>query len=106
MNSVVIEPEPRDSQAVMSSDAPRMPDPVESNSFIPTLDRQGAVWLYIDEITEAYGTPEQRGRLREDEHASGSGECVEQRRRARRGGIFHAAATPGFCRKVPRLAEG
>src|SRR5512144_2499782 len=35
-------------------DAPRMPDPVENNSFIPTLDRQGAIWLYIDEITRVY----------------------------------------------------
>ena len=38
----------------MSNDVPRMPDPVENNSFIPTLDRQGAIWLYIDEITQAY----------------------------------------------------
>src|SRR5262245_4066432 len=38
----------------MSNDVARMPDPVENNSFIPTLDRQGAIWLYIDEITEAY----------------------------------------------------
>ena len=38
----------------MSNDTPRMPDPVENNSFIPTLDRQGAIWLYIDEITQAY----------------------------------------------------
>ena len=40
--------------ASMSNDAPRMPDPVENNSFIPTLDRQGAIWLYIDEVTQAY----------------------------------------------------
>ena len=38
----------------MSNDVLRMPDPVENNSFIPTLDRQGAIWLYIDEITQAY----------------------------------------------------
>src|SRR5262245_58965519 len=38
----------------MSNDAPRMPDPVENNCFIPTLDRQGAIWLYVDEITQAY----------------------------------------------------
>jgi hypothetical protein len=38
----------------MSNDVPRMPNPVENNSFIPTLDRQGAIWLYIDEITQAY----------------------------------------------------
>jgi hypothetical protein len=38
----------------VSNDDPRMPDTVENNSFIPTLDRQGAIWLYIDEITQAY----------------------------------------------------
>src|SRR5262245_13132005 len=38
----------------MSNDVPRMPEPVENNSFIPTLDRQGAIWLYVDEITQAY----------------------------------------------------
>ena len=38
----------------MPNDTPRMPDPVENNSFIPTLARHGAIWLYIDEITQAY----------------------------------------------------
>ena len=38
----------------MGSDVPRMPDPIENNSLIPTLDRQGAIWLYIDEVTQAY----------------------------------------------------
>ena len=38
----------------MSNDVPRMPDPAENNSFIPTLDRQGAIWLYVDQITRAY----------------------------------------------------
>ena len=38
----------------MPSDVPTMPDPVENNSFIPTLDREGAIWLYVDEITQAY----------------------------------------------------
>jgi hypothetical protein len=38
----------------MLNDVPRMPEPVENNSFIPTLDRQGAIWLYVDEITQAY----------------------------------------------------
>jgi SAM-dependent methyltransferase len=38
----------------MPSDIPRMPEPVENNAFIPTLDRQGAIWLYVDEITRAY----------------------------------------------------
>jgi SAM-dependent methyltransferase len=33
---------------------PAMPDPVENYAFIPTLDSQGAIWLYIDEITQAY----------------------------------------------------
>ena len=31
-----------------------MPDPIENDSMIPTLDRQGAIWLYIDEVTQAY----------------------------------------------------
>ena len=39
---------------MLSPDIPRMPDPVERDSFIPTLDRQGAVWLYVDPITQAY----------------------------------------------------
>jgi hypothetical protein len=38
----------------MKSDAPRMPDAVENNSFIPTLDRHGAIWLYTNAITQAY----------------------------------------------------
>jgi 16S rRNA A1518/A1519 N6-dimethyltransferase RsmA/KsgA/DIM1 with predicted DNA glycosylase/AP lyase activity len=38
----------------MSNDVSRMPAPVENNSFIPTLDRQGAIWLYVDAITQAY----------------------------------------------------
>lgn len=31
-----------------------MPEPVENGSFIPTLDKQGAIWLYVDEVTQAY----------------------------------------------------
>jgi len=38
----------------MSNDVPKMPAPVENDSFIPTLDRQGAIWLYVDAITQAY----------------------------------------------------
>jgi hypothetical protein len=38
----------------MSNDVSRMPAPVENNSFIPTLDRQGAIWLYVDAITQSY----------------------------------------------------
>lgn len=38
----------------MSNEAPRMPDPVANGSFIPTLDGQGAVWLYVDAITQDY----------------------------------------------------
>jgi SAM-dependent methyltransferase len=38
----------------MKSDTPRMPDPVEGGMMIPTLDRQGWIWLYRDEITKAY----------------------------------------------------
>jgi ubiquinone/menaquinone biosynthesis C-methylase UbiE len=38
----------------MPSEVPRMPDAVAGGAFIPTLDRQGAIWLYVDEITQAY----------------------------------------------------
>ncbi len=38
----------------MINDVPTMPDPIENNSMIPTLDQQGAIWLYIDAITQAY----------------------------------------------------
>ncbi len=34
--------------------APRMPDPIAQGSMIPTLDRQGAVWLFVDEVTSKY----------------------------------------------------
>ena len=37
----------------MSDVTPQMPEAV-ANAFIPTLDRQGAVWLYVDEVTQAY----------------------------------------------------
>jgi SAM-dependent methyltransferase len=31
-----------------------MPDPVENGAFIPTLNGQGAIWLYVDQVTQAY----------------------------------------------------
>lgn len=31
-----------------------MPEPIENGALIPTLDRQGAVWLFEDEITRRY----------------------------------------------------
>ena len=31
-----------------------MPEPVENGMMIPTLDRQGWIWLYKDEITKSY----------------------------------------------------
>jgi hypothetical protein len=31
-----------------------MPAPIENDSMIPTLDRQGAIWLYTDHVTAAY----------------------------------------------------
>jgi len=40
--------------SAMSDPIPKMPAPVENDSFIPTLDMQGAIWLYVDEVTEAY----------------------------------------------------
>src|SRR5215475_10840935 len=33
---------------------PKMPDPVENGAFIPTLNGQGAIWLYVDQVTQAY----------------------------------------------------
>lgn len=38
----------------MPSEIPRMPDAVAGGAFIPTLDRQGAIWLYVDEVTQSY----------------------------------------------------
>lgn len=38
----------------MSSNVPEMPSAVENESFIPTLDGQGAIWLYVDEVTQQY----------------------------------------------------
>lgn len=38
----------------MTSDNPLMPAPVENRMMIPTLDNQGWIWLYKDEITKAY----------------------------------------------------
>jgi SAM-dependent methyltransferase len=38
----------------MKTDIPRMPEPVENGMMIPTLDRQGWIWLYKDEITKSY----------------------------------------------------
>ena len=38
----------------MSDPAPQMPAPVENGMMIPTLDRQGWIWLYKDEVTESY----------------------------------------------------
>ena len=38
----------------MSDTAHQMPPPIENGMMIPTLDGQGWIWLYKDEITEAY----------------------------------------------------
>ena len=38
----------------MTNDTPLMPAPVENGMMIPTLDNQGWIWLYKDEITNAY----------------------------------------------------
>lgn len=38
----------------MNNPIPRMPEPVENGMMIPTLDRQGWIWLYKDEITKSY----------------------------------------------------
>jgi SAM-dependent methyltransferase len=36
------------------TDTPRMPRPIENGMLVPTLDGQGWIWLYRDEITQAY----------------------------------------------------
>src|SRR5690606_30112851 len=33
---------------------PKMPAPIENGVLVPTLDGQGWIWLYRDEITKAY----------------------------------------------------
>lgn len=38
----------------MTECEPRMPEPIENDSMIPTLDRHGAIWLYTDGVTRAY----------------------------------------------------
>jgi len=38
----------------VSGNVPQMPEPVENGMMIPTLDRQGWIWLYKDEVTESY----------------------------------------------------
>ena len=66
----------------------------------------GTVGPEIIQHRSRHGSAEQRGRLRQDQHAPGSGKYVERWRRARCGCVFHEAAPPGLCRKVARLAEG
>jgi len=36
------------------ADIPKMPAPIENGMLVPTLDGQGWIWLYRDEITKAY----------------------------------------------------
>jgi hypothetical protein len=31
-----------------------MPEPIENGMMVPTLDGQGWIWLYKDEITKSY----------------------------------------------------
>jgi len=38
----------------VSENVPRTPEPVENGMMIPTLDSQGWIWLYKDEVTESY----------------------------------------------------
>lgn len=38
----------------MPNQIPQMPAPVANGAFIPTLDRQGAIWLFTDQLTQAY----------------------------------------------------
>lgn len=72
----------------MPNDTLRMPDPVENNAFIPTLDGQGAIWLYLDEITLAYlgFARESKGTLLEI--AAGYGHIVIKALEAGAGKVF------------------
>lgn len=36
------------------ADIPKMPEPIENGMLVPTLDGEGWIWLYRDEITQAY----------------------------------------------------
>lgn len=38
----------------MKNHIPQIPNPVENEMLIPTLDGEGWIWLYRDEITQAY----------------------------------------------------
>lgn len=38
----------------MNNKTPRMPEPIENGMMVPTLDGQGWIWLYKDEITKSY----------------------------------------------------
>jgi len=38
----------------MSDIIHQMPSPIENGMMIPTLDQQGWIWLYKDEVTESY----------------------------------------------------
>lgn len=38
----------------MSALIPQMPTPIENGMMMPTLDRQGWIWLYKDEVAELY----------------------------------------------------
>jgi SAM-dependent methyltransferase len=51
---------------------------VENNAFIPTLDGQGAVWLYLDEITRAYLDSVSQTKGTVLEIAAGYGHVVNQ----------------------------
>src|SRR5262249_1442073 len=50
--------------------------------------------------------PGERGGLRQDQHADGKGQYVEQQRCDRCRRIFHTSTPPRFRGKIPRLAEG
>ena len=72
----------------MPNDIPRMPEPVADGAFIPTLDRQGAIWLYIDEITQAYLDFAGRTRGAMLEIAAGYGHIVIDALQAGAGKVF------------------
>ena len=40
--------------SILLEPMPKMPEAAENGSFIPTLNKQGAVWLYVDQVTKTY----------------------------------------------------
>ena len=72
----------------MPTDALKMPDPIEHDSLIPTLNQQGAIWLYVDAISQAYLDFAGRSKGTLLEIAAGYGHIVIRALEAGAGKVF------------------